>query len=243
MHRPISGCELEEPNHFSFPLPSDPEHRHGNVSPRIRLGLSLDYLITGIGTTIHVYALPDFRHIHSLACEDGTLIQALEIHNDILVTASENVLVPNDTIRVWDLVSGTCLCSVPHPEHDVDEFFVMSIYKPETEVSAAEEHGRESLSKMAMYRLHDPILSIWALANSSYEAAKIIEQDVDANPFLLSNIQARNHDISSVMVKGRRALTGGLDDVVRLWDIVTGECKLVLIGPTGQGNFLQDPYF
>ena len=176
MHRPISGCELEEPNHFSFPLPSDPEHRHGNVSPQIRLGLSLDYLITGIGPTIHVYALPDFRHIHSLACEDGTLIQALEIHNDILVTASENVLVPNDTIRVWDLVSGTCLCSVPHPEHDVDEFFVMSIYKPETEVSAAEEHGRESSSKMAMYRLHDPILSIWALADSSYEAAKIIEQ-------------------------------------------------------------------
>ena len=50
------------------------------------------------------------------------------------------------------------------------------------------------------------------------------------------------HEVRCLESFGRTSVTAGPDGSVRIWDILTGECKMVLIGHAASGNYTSFLY-
>ena len=62
-------------------------------------------------------------------------------------------------------------------------------------------------------------------------------QSANDNPYHLHHLEGHDNEIRYLDVQGRVAVSGSYDHTVRVWDIVTGTCTLVLSGHTDKGSF------
>jgi len=49
------------------------------------------------------------------------------------------------------------------------------------------------------------------------------------------HLEGHDHAVRALAARGRTLVSGSYDCTVRIWDIVTGECKWILIGHTQKG--------
>lgn len=64
------------------------------------------------------------------------------------------------------------------------------------------------------------------------------------NPFHLRLLEGHAHAVRALAAHGRTLVSGSYDATVRVWDIITGESKFILIGHTQKGSsFLQPGFF
>lgn len=51
------------------------------------------------------------------------------------------------------------------------------------------------------------------------------------------HLEGHDHAVRALAARGRTLVSGSYDCTVRIWDIVTGECKWVLVGHTQKGSY------
>ncbi len=60
-------------------------------------------------------------------------------------------------------------------------------------------------------------------------------QDADENPFHRRLLEGHDQAVRVLAARGRTLVSGSYDFTVRIWDIITGECKWTLVGHTQKG--------
>lgn len=66
-------------------------------------------------------------------------------------------------------------------------------------------------------------------------SSHVPQEDVRLNPFHLRLLEGHAHAVRALAAHGRTLVSGSYDATVRVWDIITGECKFVLSGHTQKG--------
>jgi F-box and WD-40 domain protein CDC4 len=65
--------------------------------------------------------------------------------------------------------------------------------------------------------------------------ADFILQDADDNPYHRLFLEGHDHAVRALAARGRTLVSGSYDCTVRVWDLVTGACKWILVGHTQKG--------
>lgn len=60
---------------------------------------------------------------------------------------------------------------------------------------------------------------------------------MDDNPYHRLHLEGHDHAVRDLAACGRTLVSGSYDCTVRVWDIITGTCKWVLVGHTQKGKF------
>ncbi|PPQ78476.1 hypothetical protein CVT26_005149 [Gymnopilus dilepis] len=226
----------KEPRQFSVYLPPD-------FSPdtEIFLPSSATHVALSGDRRVYIYALPAFNLVHVLELQGLSSPQSLRIYGRILVVICSNFSENFEwgsscSLYFWDLSASKSLGSLAlnDPWHNV------SVSSPGLMPVAIEENGelvREEWPKMPVLIVcspQDQSLRIYTLHDSAAGSNywRITTENAQESPALLptltiSPIPGTTRCLASI---GRTAVTGGLDATVRVWDIITGECRQVLIG-------------
>jgi len=65
---------------------------------------------------------------------------------------------------------------------------------------------------------------------------------VDKNPYHKLHLKGHERAVRTLAARGRTLVSGSYDGHVRVWDIITGECRWVLAGHTKKGLFFLAPF-
>ena len=65
-----------------------------------------------------------------------------------------------------------------------------------------------------------------------------MQEDVDENPYHKLHLEGHDHAVRALAARGRMLVSGSYDCTVRIWDIVTGDSKWILVGHTQKGKHL-----
>ena len=65
------------------------------------------------------------------------------------------------------------------------------------------------------------------------------KQDGEDNPYHCLHLPGHDHAVRTLAARGRTLVSGSYDCTVRIWDIITGEQKWVLVGHTQKGFSLS----
>ena len=63
-----------------------------------------------------------------------------------------------------------------------------------------------------------------------------LQEEVDENPYHRLLLEGHDHAVRALAARGRTLVSGSYDCTVRIWDIINGTCKWVLVGHTQKGN-------
>ncbi|PPQ79613.1 hypothetical protein CVT26_015462 [Gymnopilus dilepis] len=223
----------ETPHQFYLPLPFDLD----SVETDFLLACSTTHLVLWYDSHLYVYSLPAFDLVHILSSEELSIPQSIKIYGTILVAKCENVndvpdgFVGDCSLSFWDLSVGESLGTMILP---VD----VGVSTPETEVVEIEENGRllrEEWPKIPTVIICSPegqFLRIYTLDHSmARNPQNNMTDNVQRSPAMFpSMLISPIHWAPCHASMGRTAVTGGFDASVRVWDIITGQCRLVLIG-------------
>ncbi|KAI0062371.1 WD40 repeat-like protein [Artomyces pyxidatus] len=219
----------QEPTHLAFPA-------HGRSVVTCLL-LSRGRIISASDDhSIHVYSPVTGQLLRSLVGHEGG-VWALASTKDTLVSGSTD-----RTVRIWDLSTGRCTHIFGGHTSTVR---CMAIVKPEW-VDVEDERGvvrKEKWPKRAVIVTgsRDHSLRVWTLpkpGEPEYRCYGADESDVDPaddvddNPYHKLHLQGHDHAVRALAARGRTLVSGSYDSTVRVWDIITGNCKWVLVGHT-----------
>ena len=65
---------------------------------------------------------------------------------------------------------------------------------------------------------------------------------MNKNPYHKSHLKGDENGIHDVAARGRTVVSGSFGTYVRVWDIITGECKWIFSGHTDKSLFLLSPF-
>ncbi|KZP08735.1 WD40 repeat-like protein [Athelia psychrophila] len=221
----------EDPKHLSFPAHGDSVvtcliFSHGRI-----ISASDDY-------SIHVYSPATGELLMSLDGHEGG-VWALAASKETLVSGSTD-----RTVRIWDLTTGRCTHVFGGHTSTVR---CLAIVKPEW--MDIEGPGgvitREKWPKrpLIVTGSRDHSLRVWALpraGDAEYRCSLDTEGDQDHesaddvadNPYHKLHLEGHDHAVRALAARGRMLVSGSYDCTVRIWDIITGQCKWVLSGHT-----------
>ncbi|KAJ7481112.1 WD40 repeat-like protein [Mycena galericulata] len=217
------------PTHRSFPA-------HGS-SVVTCLVLSRGRVISASDDhSIHVYdPLAGELRLALQGHEGG--VWALAATRDILVSGSTD-----RTVRIWDLVSGRCTHVFGGHTSTVR---CLAIVQPEW--VEMEDGRREKWPKRALIVTgsRDHTLRVWTLPRSGDAGYSCFDEgdpdDADDNPYHRLFLEGHDHAVRALAARGRTLVSGSYDCTVRVWDLVTGACRWVLVGHTQKGAVVLDP--
>ncbi|PPQ81408.1 hypothetical protein CVT26_007680 [Gymnopilus dilepis] len=230
----------QNPRHFSIPLL--PENGFTSNEDFVVVECSTTHLVLGLKTRICIYSLPFFDLVQTIGSENFSICRTLHMHGEILVVTyedtSEDSFSEGCSLYVWDLTFkrhlGTVLVE--------DSWYKPIVSAPGTEIVEEKKYGfgvkREwpkepvlliSSSEARLLRVYTLDRSVARGTGRSTPTEG--RQGVTAAMHPVKTI-CPIHSVYSLASMGRTALTGGRDATVRVWDIVTGKCQLVLIGHT-----------
>ncbi|KAJ7355927.1 WD40-repeat-containing domain protein [Mycena albidolilacea] len=208
------------PTHRSFPA-------HGS-SVVTCLILSRGRVISASDDhSIHVYdPLAGELRLALQGHEGG--VWALAATRDILVSGSTD-----RTVRIWDLASGRCTHVFGGHTSTVR---CLAIVQPEW--VEMEDGRREKWPKRALIVTgsRDHTLRVWMLPRSGDAGYSCFDEgdpdDADDNPYHRLFLEGHDHAVRALAARGRTLVSGSYDCTVRVWDLVTGACKWILVGHT-----------
>ncbi|KAG7440719.1 cell division control protein 4 [Guyanagaster necrorhizus] len=230
-----SWVHNSEPKHRSFPA-------HGSSV--------VTCLIFSHGRII---SASDDHSIHVYCPTTGDLLRSLEGHKGGVwaLSASKDILVSGSTdrtVRIWDLTTGRCTHVFGGHTGTVR---CLTIVKPEW-IDVEQESGvvtKEKWPKRSVIVTgsRDHSLRVWTLpklGEAEYHCyvSAIRDEDLDTedvseaeeNPYHRLHLEGHDQAIRALAARGRTLVSGSYDCSVRVWDIVTGQCKCILTGHTGK---------
>ncbi|KAI0315245.1 WD40-repeat-containing domain protein [Amylostereum chailletii] len=219
-----------QPRHISFPA-------HGRSVVTCLL-LSRGRIISASDDhSIHVYCPTTGQQLLNLAGHEGG-VWALAATKDTLVSGSTD-----RTVRIWDLSTGRCTHIFGGHTSTVR---CLAIVKPEW-VDVEDEHGVVHKEKWPKRPLivtgsRDHSLRVWTLPKTGEPEYRYFgadesdvdpaDEDVEDNPYHRAHLEGHEHAVRALAARGRTLISGSYDSTVRVWDIITGNCKWVLVGHT-----------
>ncbi|KAF9479274.1 YVTN repeat-like/Quino protein amine dehydrogenase [Pholiota conissans] len=222
-----------EPKHISFPA-------HGSSVVTCLIFSHGRIISASDDHSIHVYSPVTGEPLLKLEGHDGG-VWALAACKDTLVSGSTD-----RTVRLWDLSTGKCTHVFGGHTSTVR---CLSIVKPE--MIDVENNGVITKEKWPKRPLivtgsRDHSLRVWTLPRPGEEEFKCFgheseeNHDVDPaevcdageNPYHRLHLAGHDHAVRALAARGRTLVSGSYDCNVRIWDIITGECKHVLRGHT-----------
>ncbi|KAF8643914.1 hypothetical protein AX16_008930 [Volvariella volvacea WC 439] len=188
--------------------------------------------------SIHIYSPQDGRLVRSLEGHEGG-VWALAARNDTLVSGSTD-----RTVRIWDLKTGRCTHVFGGHTSTVR---CLAIVKPEW-VEVEQESGVITKEKWPKRPLivtgsRDHSLRVWTLPKPGEMEFRCFGADdgemdpsdvcdAEENPYHRLHLEGHDHAVRALAARGRTLVSGSYDCNVRIWDIITGQCKWVLTGHT-----------
>ncbi|KAJ7171971.1 WD40 repeat-like protein [Mycena filopes] len=208
------------PTHRSFPA-------HGS-SVVTCLVLSRGRVISASDDhSIHVYdPLAGELRLALQGHEGG--VWALAATRDILVSGSTD-----RTVRIWDLKTGRCTHVFGGHTSTVR---CLAIVQPEW--VEMEDGRREKWPKRALIVTgsRDHTLRVWTLPRTGDASYSCFDEgdpdDADDNPYHRLFLEGHDHAVRALAARGRTLVSGSYDCTVRVWDLVTGACRWILVGHT-----------
>ncbi|TFY74686.1 hypothetical protein EWM64_g9326, partial [Hericium alpestre] len=238
----------QEPTHLTFPA-------HGRSVVTCLL-LSQGRIISASDDhSIHVYCPKTGQQLMNLAGHEGG-VWALAATKNTLVSGSTD-----RTVRIWDLGTGRCThifgghtstvrcLAIVKPEWvDVEgaDGTVRREKWPKRAmiVTGSRDH---SLRVWTLPRPHEPEYRCYGADDADVDPAEVgvspsrrdeayrclsAQEDVEENPYHKVLLEGHDHAVRALAARGRTLVSGSYDSTVRVWDIVTGKCKWVLVGHT-----------
>ncbi|TFK90309.1 WD40 repeat-like protein [Polyporus arcularius HHB13444] len=195
-----------------------------------------------------IISASDDHSIHVYSPVTGTLIRSLDGHDGGVwaLAATKNTLVSGSTdrtVRIWDLETGRCTHVFGGHTSTVR---CLAIVKPEW-IDYENEQGivvREKWPKrpLIVTGSRDHSLRVWTLPRPGDDEYRCYgaddtevdpsEEDVEDNPYHKLHLEGHDHAVRALAARGRTLVSGSYDCTVRIWDIITGNCKWVLVGHT-----------
>ncbi|KDQ61215.1 hypothetical protein JAAARDRAFT_152322 [Jaapia argillacea MUCL 33604] len=220
----------QNPKHITFPA-----HGHSVVT----------CLLFSHGRII---SASDDHSIHVYSPLTGTLVRSLDGHEGGVwaLAATKNTLVSGSTdrtVRIWDLSTGRCTHVFGGHTSTVR---CLAIVKPEW-LDMVDDDGivtRERWPKapLIVTGSRDHSLRVWSLprpGDAEYQCygadgsdADPADEDIEDNPYHKLHLEGHDHAVRALAARGRTLVSGSYDCTVRIWDIITGKCKWVLVGHT-----------
>ncbi|KAF7295600.1 F-box domain-containing protein [Mycena indigotica] len=177
--------------------------------------------------SIHVYDPLSGEQKHALQGHEGG-VWALAATGDMLVSGSTD-----RTVRIWDLVSGRCTHVFGGHTSTVR---CLSIVHPEW--IEMDNGRREKWPKRALIVTgsRDHTLRVWTLPRPDDTPYSCFDEgdpeDAEDNPYHRHHLQGHDHAVRALAARGRTLVSGSYDSTVRVWDLVSGDCRWVLAGHT-----------
>ncbi|KAI0693322.1 WD40-repeat-containing domain protein [Cytidiella melzeri] len=195
-----------------------------------------------------IISASDDHSIHVYCPITGTLVRSLDGHEGGVwaLAATKNTLVSGSTdrtVRIWDLATGKCTHVFGGHTSTVR---CLAIVKPEW-IDVENEMGvitREKWPKRTLIVTgsRDHSLRVWTLPRPGDDEYRCYgaddtevdpsEEEVDDNPYHRLHLEGHDHAVRALAARGRTLVSGSYDCTVRIWDIITGACKWVLVGHT-----------
>ncbi|KAJ7108575.1 WD40 repeat-like protein [Mycena epipterygia] len=150
-------------------------------------------------------------------------VWALAATGDILVSGSTDC-----TVRIWNLINGRCTQVFGGYLSTVS---CLAIVHPE--YINTEDGQREKWPKRALIVAGslDHILIVWALPRPG-DAPYSCFDNVNNNPYDRLFLEGHGQAVRALAARGRTLVSGSSDGTVRVWDLITGVCRWVLLGHT-----------
>ncbi|KAL6298610.1 WD40-repeat-containing domain protein [Sparassis latifolia] len=195
-----------------------------------------------------IISASDDHSIHVYSPHTGELIRSLDGHEGGVwaLAATKNTLVSGSTdrtVRIWDLETGRCTHVFGGHTSTVR---CLAIVKPEW-IDVQNDGGITTREKWPKRPLivtgsRDHTLRVWTLPKPGdieyrcYGADDTevdpSEEDVEDNPYHKLHLEGHDHAVRALAARGRTLVSGSYDCTVRIWDIISGTCKWVLVGHT-----------
>ncbi|KAF8681306.1 WD40 repeat-like protein [Rhizoctonia solani] len=197
-----------------------------------------------------IISASDDHQIHVYSPTTGELLLRLEGHEggvwalavspnspsaphatDCLVSGSTD-----RTVRIWDLSNGKCTHVFGGHTSTVR---CLAIVKPMwIDVNGRKEKWPKRTLIVTGSRDHT--LRVWKLprrgdpeyrcVSADGEDVDPAEDDANRNPYHVRLLSGHTHAVRALAAHGRTLISGSYDTTVRVWDIITGECKWTLDG-------------
>ncbi|CAE6496332.1 unnamed protein product [Rhizoctonia solani] len=196
-----------------------------------------------------IISASDDHQIHVYSPTTGELMLRLEGHEggvwalavspnspsaphatDCLVSGSTD-----RTVRIWDLSSGKCTHVFGGHTSTVR---CLAIVKP----MWIDMNGRKEKwpkRTLIVTGSRDHTLRVWKLprhgdpeyrcVGADGEDVDPAEDDANRNPYHVRLLSGHTHAVRALAAHGRTLISGSYDTTVRVWDIVTGECKWTVV--------------
>ncbi|TFK72761.1 YVTN repeat-like/Quino protein amine dehydrogenase [Pluteus cervinus] len=196
-----------------------------------------------------IISASDDQSICVFSPKTGKLLQSLEGHEGGVwaLAARKDTLVSGSTdrtVRIWDLKTGRCTHIFGGHTSTVR---CLAIVKPEW-VDVEREDGTIVKEKWPKRPLivtgsRDHSLKVWTLPRPGEPEFKCFGSeegendpsevcDVEENPYHRLHLEGHEHAVRALAARGRTLVSGSYDCNVRIWDIITGQCKWTLSGHT-----------
>lgn len=162
-------------------------------------------------------------------------------YHDMLVSGSTD-----RTVRIWDLQTGRNTHVFGGHTSTVR---CLVIARP---VWIDAEDGSDNKEKWPKHTMivtgsRDNTLRVWRLPAPGDEEYRCFgaqttegdpsDEDTNENPYHVMALRGHDNAVRALAVHGRTIVSGSYDTTVRVWDLVTGDCKYVLTGHTQKGQY------
>ncbi|KAJ7142330.1 cell division control protein 4 [Mycena epipterygia] len=213
-----------EPKHISFPA-------HGSAVVTCLVFSQNRIISASDDHHINVYCPFTGKLLHSLDGHEGG-IWALALRDNMLVSGSTD-----RTLRIWDLETGRCTHIFGGHASTVR---CLAIVEPAW-VDVVQDDGsitKEEWPKRPLIITggRDHTLRIWTLPGPLEPPPeyRYNEMEPAENPLHKLLLEGHTNAVRDLAAHGRTAVSASFDCTVRVWDIISGECKWVLAGHTGK---------
>ena len=189
-------------------------------------------------------------------------VWALSATKDVLVSGSTD-----RTVRIWDLNTGRCTHVFGGHTSTVRCLAIVKPEWVETAgEDGVVRREKWPKRPMIVTGSRDHTLRVWLLPRSDEDEYRcfgngedevdpaevwmyfysciatlpyimFVQEDVDENPYHKLHLEGHEHAVRALAARGRTLVSGSYDTHVRVWDIITGECKWILTGHTQKGQF------
>ncbi|KAG8935606.1 SCF ubiquitin ligase complex subunit cdc4 [Tulasnella sp. 418] len=155
-------------------------------------------------------------------------------YHDMLVSGSTD-----RTVRIWDIETGKNTHVFGGHTSTVR---CLAIARP---VWVDAEDGSDKKEKwpkktMIVTGSRDHTLRVWRLPapgdpeyhcfGAQTQQGDPADEDVNDNPYHVMALTGHDNAVRALAVHGRTVVSGSYDTTVRVWDLITGDCKFVLTG-------------
>ena len=252
MSTSLSISPWETIRHFSFSLPfafdADTNHH-----ARLHLACSASRVVLGYKNRVYLYSLPAFDLIDTLELGEFSTLNSIHVFGTALVVACDvqslGHSAEGSSMYIWDLSSGKIIGTIEGC--GLSLYVRKSFCHPWAEAARTKQNDtwhRPGSSKHPLLIVsskvderfeakgEDYILKTYVLRDTHTEGTDAAVEGRQSPPQILPALIIRPiHAASCLDSMGKTALTGGRDATVRAWDILTGECSMILIGHTSTG--------